>query len=124
MNKTLVWVYRDALRDCTNGGVTSRHDEMTFFWNCSREEAKAYCDEKGIDKDSCLILIKRNLWGEDHSYAEPLIKPKNKIGGMFGGNFIFTSDDNFYKLHGLTSGSPISVHDRFETQKEYDSLSV
>lgn len=130
MNKTTVDVYRcnttmgGVTYDCTNGGVTSRHDSFTFFWNCKVEDAIKYCEENNLDKDSCLILVKRELWGEDHSYAAPLFRPKNTIGPMFGGNFIYTCDDNFYKLHGLTTGSPIQVHDRFESQKEYDALSI
>ena len=124
MRKTLVFVYRDSIGDCTNHGVTSRHNQMTFFWECTQEQALEYCKEHSIDPDSALILVRRELWGEDHSYAAPLIRPANKLGPMFGGNFIYTSDDNFYKMCGLTTASPIAVHDRFETQAEYDALSI
>lgn len=124
MRKTLVFVYRDSLGDCTNNGATSRHSQMTFFWECSKEQALSYCKEYNINPDSALVLIKRELWGEDHSYAAPLIWPSDKLGPMFGGNFIYTSDDNFYKMCGLKTASPISVHDRFETQAQYDALSV
>lgn len=109
--------------DCTNGGITSRHDSLFLFWDCDRNAAKKYCEEKGIDTDKCLILIKRELWGENHSYAEPLIRPENKVGGMMGGNFVYTCDSRLYKLNGLTCATPIPVHDRFEGQREYDALS-
>ena len=59
------------------------------------------------------FLVNRTLWEEDHSYAEPLVKPEG-MNQMFGGNFVYTSGDNFYKLGGLKTGSPIPVHDRFE----------
>lgn len=126
MEKLSVDVYRSntGIYDCTNGGITSRHDSLTLFWNCTREEAKNYCEKNGIDTDTCLFLVKRELWGEDHSYAEPLIRPKNKIGGMMGGNFVYTCDSRLYKLNGLTCATPIPVHDRFESQREYDALSI
>jgi len=126
MNKsTCVGVLRNSsIGDCTGHGVTSRHDNVMLFWNCKREEAIAYCDEKGIDKDACLWLQERDLWGEDHSYARPLVHQPGKCGPMFGGNFIYTSDDNFPKLHGLRTNTPIAVHDRYETEREYAGLSV
>lgn len=127
MEKITVDVFKNANcygYDCTNGGVTSRHTSMILFWHCTRDEAIKYCEEKEIDTDKCLILIKRNLWGEDHSYAEPLIRPKNKLGGMMGGNFVYTCDSRLYKLNGLTCATPIPVHDRFETEREYAALSL
>ena len=36
---------------------------------------------------------------------------------MFGGNFVYTSDSRF------PSDYPIPIHDRFETQEQYDQLS-
>ena len=121
-----VSVYRDSWlnSDCTGGGVTSRHHKIRLFWECTREEAVDYCKEHGIDVDACLWLQPRELWGEDHSYARPLVHQPDKVGPMFGGNFIYTSDANFPKLYGLRTGSPIPVHDRYETQEEYDALSV
>lgn len=130
MKKTLVHVYRtyydlcDIDYDPTNGGVTSNRNTMTFFWDCKPEDVLMYCEENGIDINTALILVERDLWGEDHSYATPLIKPKGLVGPMYGGHFICTSDDNFYKLHGLKTNTPIPVHDRFETQELNDILSV
>lgn len=125
MEKLSVDVYRSntGIYDCTNGGITSHHDSLTLFWNCTREEAKKYCEKNGIDTDKCLFLVKRNLWGEDHSFAEPLVKPQNKIQVM-GGNFVYTCDSRLYKLNGLTCATPIPVYDRFETQREYDAFSI
>lgn len=130
MKMTLVSVYRcdttigKTTYDTTNNGVTSRHNDMYLFWDCDKSEAISYCESKKIDTDSALILVKRELWGEDHSYAAPLVRPDGKIGPMFGGNFIYTSDANFYKMHGLATATPIFVHDRFETQEEYNALSI
>ena len=121
-----VSVFRDSWlkTDCTNNGVSSRHNRLELFWDCTRVEAQKYCTEKGIDFDTAIFLVKRELWGEDHSYAEPLIRPKGKLGGMMGGNFVYTSDSRLYKLGGLTTALPIPLHDRFETQEDYNGLCV
>ena len=113
MNRTLVWVYRSSIGDCTNNGLSARVNSSNLFWNCSRNEALEYCYENNIEPRNQFLLVERELWGEDHAYAEPLIKPNHK-NQMFGGNFIYTSDSNFYKLNGHTTSAPIPVHDRFE----------
>lgn len=41
----------------------------------------------------------------------------NLLGPMFGGQFIYSSDSRF------PSDQPIHIHDRFETQAQYDRLS-
>jgi hypothetical protein len=126
MKKLSVDVYYDKNRfgyDCTNGGVTSRHTSLTLFWDCSKQEALKHCEENVIDTDAALWLNPRQLWGEYLPIAEPLICPKGKIGPMFGGNFIYTSDSRFPHVSGNYGHYPIPVHDRFETQEQYDSLS-
>ena len=124
MRHLSVYVYRHkAWGDCTNDGVSSRHNTMTLFWECKREEAIAYCEENGMDTDACLWLNVRYFWGEDHSAAEPLVKPHGMCGPMMGGNFVYSCDSRLYKQNGQKCGYPIPVHDRFETQDEYESFS-
>lgn len=125
MEKLLVDVFYDKNRfgyDCTNGGVTSRHTKVTLFFDCSKESAKKHCQENGISFDSALWLNRRILWDEEMPIAVPLEYPKGKVGPMFGGNFIYTSDSRFPCV-GRQLKLPIPVHDRFETQQEYDVLS-
>ena len=123
MKQLEVSVLRDAsIGDCTNNGITSRHDELTLFFDCSKDEALKYCSENNIDLDTVLWFNPRELWGEFHPFAEPLVKPPHKVGGMMGGNFIFTSDSRFPSLYGKCAHFPIPVHDRFETQEEYNAL--
>lgn len=126
MKKVFVSVFRDSWLncDCTNNGVTSRHNRMMLFWDCERDEAVKYCVENGIDVDSALYLEYRELWGEDHSCATPLIIPKGKVGPMMGGNFIYTSDSRLYKIGERKCAVPIPVHDRFETPEQYRALSI
>jgi len=124
MKQVRVSVYRAADgRDCTNGGVTSRHDAMTLFYDCRREAALQYCKYNGIDPDGCLVLVKRTLWGEQHNYAAPLVHQSGKCGPMFGGNFVFTSDSRMAEAMGTTCSCPVEVHDRYETTEEYATYS-
>ena len=126
MKQEYVSVYRDAYltMDCTNNGISARHNQIRVFWDCTREAALKYCSENNIPTDDCGILIERTLFGEPHPKIEPLVKPIGKIGGMFGGNFAHTSNGNFYTY--LRSGCSvvIPIHDRYETQAEYDALSI
>lgn len=125
MKQIRVSVYRAAdMGDCTNNGVTSRHRSMILFYAGTKDEAMAYCQEKGIDPDRCLYLVERTLWGEQHNYAVPLVRPDNVCGPMFGGNFVYTCDSRLAQAMGTTTTEPVSVHDRFETQREYDALSI
>ena len=132
MDKTLVSIFRDAsIGDCTNNGLSSRVTSGLLFWNCSREEAIKWCNENDINPNLQFIINKRILWGEDHSFAEPLIKPDGLQ--MFGGNFIYTSNGYFYRFDKVDphvgkikemTNRPIPIHDRFESQKMYDAMSI
>lgn len=128
-----VSVYRSAgIGDYTNGGVSSRHDFFTVFWDCNVETATKYCEEHNINIDEVLIIVDRILWGEEHPYAMPLIHPTyhkdgkeyHKVGPMSGGNFLYTSNGNFYHPKSISTNVPIPIHDRFETQEENDVLSM
>ncbi len=101
------------LGDCTAHGLSSKVTSVILFWDCSREEAINYCYEKNINPELQMYLNKRDLWGEDHSYAEPLVKPVGK-NQVFGGNFIYTSDSGSYHFGNEKCVRPIPVHDRFE----------
>ena len=114
VNYLTVSVYRSPLGDCTDGGISSRVISPTLFFDCTREEAMKHCDEHKMNPADHLFLVKRELWGEDHFYAEPLVKPADGGCQMFGGNYIMTSDSRFPHQNGLTTAYPIPVHDRFE----------
>lgn len=116
--KTLpVGVYRNAwIGDCTNDGISA-----------SQERLYLVCDQ-GFhdlpDGDPRLIrLVKRSFHGGEsaHLSVEPVNDPRygdgKHVGPMFGGNFVYTSDSRF------PSDYPIPIHDRFETQEQYDQLS-
>lgn len=118
-------VYRSAdMGDCSNRGITARFDRVRVFYRCTREEALQICADNGFNPCDCLFIVERNLWGEDHSYAEPLEYPEGLSLHMFGGNFIYSCDGNSFKFKGESVSRPIPVHDRFETEKEYAALSI
>jgi len=55
-----------------------------------------------------LVLVERQLFGEEAWYAVPAGIYKSNKHSMFGGNFIHTSDSRF------PGRAPIPVHDRVE----------
>jgi hypothetical protein len=95
--------------DCTNEGVTSGVTEAILAGEGIPEifEAKA---------GRPLLILGEGYKGR--LMAVPAGQPVGMIGPMFGGHFVYTSDSRF------PSGQPIHVHDRFETPKQYEELSI
>lgn len=123
MKENLVFVLRrPALGDCTNNGITYRNDMLKLLWGGTRQDAIQYATDKGLDLSKCLYMVERELWGEDHSFATPLIEP-NGMCRVFGGNYV-EGDGNCYRFRGEMCGRPIPVHDRYETQEDFDALSI
>lgn len=115
-----VSVLRRRNFDCTNEGVTSYRDDFTLFPSrATYEQERDAAHTAGrymTPPGECLVLVSRNLGGE-YLHAEPLEKPKDTVGPMAGGNFIWTSDGRFPNRY------PIAVHDRFETPELARTLS-
>jgi hypothetical protein len=77
-----------------------------------------------------LVLNLRVIGGDPILSAEPVSCPGDRlkmVGPMMGGNFVHTSDsrvsDLVRKLLGHRFYGAIALHDRWETQAQYDSLS-
>ncbi len=122
-------VIKNKLGDCTNNGLTSKVTRATLFHNCSCSEAIKFCLENGLNPAEQFILVKRTLWGKDHSYAEPLIDVRKKTHlQMYGGNVMkFSNIGEPYMFDYQSSNDEpleIQIHDRFETQEEYNELSI
>lgn len=119
MKDFLVTVYRDADdSDCSMNGITSQNTRLRACWN---ERNLFELPEDMSDSD---VVIKADkICGDMITLRAFVIKDgKAKTsGGMFGGNFIYTSDSRFPKLGDFSS--PIPVHDRFEPQWVSDLLS-
>jgi len=114
-----VSILRDPLGDGTNGGVSS-----TPIRACVVNIPGPFEPD---DRHPALILIDRGRYGKvlypahkkDGRWTQ--LTPSDKVGPMFGGNFAYSSDSRFGDAVGFYGAVPI--HDRFETQKEYDFLS-
>ena len=115
MEKALpINVYRtNRLSDCTNSGISSKYDELLLL-----------CDEGFIDVDldnppeNLVIINVFDFRGEVYDHIEPFVRPNDGcVGWMNGGNIAFTSDSRFDCEY------PLCIHDRQETQAEYDMLS-
>ena len=59
MNKVSTYVYKNVLGDCTNMGLTSKHDRLDLYYD--------QLDNEVIDKlaeDSLILIERRALWQE------------------------------------------------------------
>ena len=115
MPKTLpVNVLRSHFGDCANGGVTSTAN--TLYLIC-----EGGWHEEPEDSSLLLRTVTRKLFrgASPYIHAEP-VNPgdlTDKLGPMFGGCFVWSSDSRF------PSDYPIPVHDRFEEVGVYERLS-
>lgn len=109
-------VYRDHLGDCTNGGLSSKATRICVI-NVDgpfvpSADMPAFRLVEGAFKGQVVLV--------------PVDQPEGLIGPMFGGNMAYTSDSRFSaKVRKLTDSNfygAVPIHDRFETQAEYDIL--
>jgi hypothetical protein len=108
-----IYVYKNNLGDCTNNGISSKFETLLLI----HEEGFITIDEDNLP-DNLVKVVTRNLFGSEYKHIEPY-KKATKVGYMMGGNYASTSDSRFSKI----SKYPLAIHDRQETQSEYDSLS-
>jgi len=94
--------------DCTNHGVTSGKDRALLVGEGIPEIFEA---------DDMPILKIVPGYGSREYMAIPYDCDISKTYAMFGGHFIYSCDGRFPYDH------PIHVHDRFETQEEYNEYS-
>ena len=103
--------------DCTNGGISAKENDLLIL-----------CDEGFVEitKDN-LHQVVQVCNRQGHRYVQPVVRnPVNErgirkdVGPCFGGNFLYTCDSRFSRH---VSGQPIAIHDRWDTQEDYDFLS-
>ena len=118
-------VYRWNLGDCTNGGVSSKYHSLYLCKdNVTPEEVIEYCQEKGEDPERFVNTERRFLFGREYLNIKQVchrVSNNRVLGGMSGGNFLFTCDSRWKEITGCDY--PLSIHDRYESQAEYDILS-
>lgn len=93
-------VFRHGDRDCTNDGITSRHDQVLLVG----ENIPEIFEAPELPR---VIVCNRG----DYIYARP--DDDHEFGYMMGGNFIATTDSRIRRI----SKYPIPVHDRREDKE-------
>lgn len=102
-----------SIGNCSNGGISSRCDMVTLVGEGIDEVFEAN------DTRPAVKVVTRNILGAPYLTAYPVKEaPKNSVGYMAGGCFIWTTDSRF------PSDYPIPLHDRSETHEEYTRLSM
>ena len=118
-------VYRTSrLGDCTNGGISSKFDELLI----ACDEGFIEIDPDNVPENFAMVEL-RHVYG---NRIIPTIYPADIKDGkavirdgkwwMMGGNYGATSDSRFSRMVGDMYGA-VAIHDRYETQEEYDMLS-
>lgn len=125
LNYTVMNVYRDSNgMDCTNNGASAKYEKLFLFAeNTNPAEAAEFVDVNSdrVKAEQCFVV--EVLWrGQENEYrrAVPLFPRRDAIH-MAGGNWGYSCDERYRTISGLAY--PISIHDRYETQEEYDMLS-
>jgi hypothetical protein len=108
--------------NCSAGGISSRCESVTLVGDGIDEIFDADAEAPAV------VLRKRVIGGEVVVNAEPLKpRPAGNVGYMAGGTFIHTSDSRFgeaLRKLGHSGYCAISLHDRSETQEQYNQLST
>jgi len=119
----IVDIYRTAaLGDCTGGGISASHDQLTLV-NVSGPFEPTPDRPAALLVDGNLRGTKRivpAVWDEDASWWTMLRLP-DQVGPMMGGNYAATSDSRFRNAADLYGA--VAIHDRYETPEQYARLS-
>ena len=108
----MVEVYKNKGRDFSNGGVSAWSDYV--YLPCPTG-----CSQVEEDDPRLCKIVTRDIMGMKYRHIEPVNKPEG-IGWMDGGCIVDSSDSRF---HDMSGGFPLRLHDRCESQREYDILS-
>lgn len=108
----LCWVYRSSGKNCSNGGISSRVDEVVILG--LGKDAEVF---KPSAKRPAVRIVKREFCNRIYLHAEPVDQPEGLVGPCAGGTFIYSCDSRF------PSDYPIALHDRWDTYEDYLALS-
>jgi hypothetical protein len=106
MRYLMYQVYKPSFGDCSNGGVTSRHNKI--FVQCEDGPFKP----EDVPTDLRFIIDQRS---STYFAAIPENINAALCGPMYGGCLAATSDSRAKNI--------LHIHDRFETWDQYDALS-
>lgn len=102
------------MSDTSNNGISNRFPNVLLI----HESGYIDIDENDIP-DNLVKVVTRNLFGKEYKHIEPY-KEATGVGYMTGGALAYTSDGRFSEI----SQYPLSIHDRQETQEEYNRFSL
>tara|TARA_Y100000310_G_C20632346_1_gene789310 strand:- start:1215 stop:1571 length:357 start_codon:yes stop_codon:yes gene_type:complete len=108
------YIYKNKGKDYSNGGLSSNYDEVLVII-----EGEDIGPVEQSDDTPTVKVVKRMLWGEEYIHVEPLDGPEG-VGWMAGGCIVSSSDSRFGEH---VNKYPVSLHDRCESQKDYDRMS-
>jgi hypothetical protein len=99
--------------NCSNHGLSTRFKSVLLMHPYGHIEI----DTEDLPENFCRIK-EMSLGGKTYLYAEPHSKSEH-LGWMSGGCLVYSSDSRFHEF----SDYPLVLHDRQETQEQYDLLS-
>lgn len=101
-----LYVYKFPLGNC--GGITDTLGKQSIYIPCADGPVRY---EK-LNKEFIFIPEQR---GPDYWALNPLLQPEGMLGPMDGGNLAYSGDSRSRQVY--------HIHDRFETQAQYNALS-
>lgn len=123
INTIPVTVYRGKY-DCTNHGISSKYDELLV----ACPDGHRVVDSDNLPENFAMVEA-RHLFGKVCYTIYPAgvdekgnIVPRDGKWWMMGGNYAGTSDSRFSNMLDGFYGA-VAIHDRYETQEEYEALS-
>lgn len=114
----------NRLCDCTNNGVSANYDTLFLCREyVTKDDVLEYCKETGENPQRFLKVEEIRSCRRNYARLVQFVHPNNDkvIGGMAGGNYLTSCDSRFSEITGIPY--PLAIHDRYETQIEYDILS-
>jgi len=105
--------------DSSNGGVSSKVDELTIINIGGPFEA--------TENAPAAMLVMGNIPNSVKIIPSAGYATERRAGPMMGGCYVTTSDSRFSdKLEsmGMPRGMAVPLHDRWETWEQYRSLSI
>lgn len=109
-------IYKDRGRNYSNGGLSSKTDEVTLVGPGIRGPFKPTPESPAVK------VVTYNTGSRKHVHIEPVEPcPAGYVGYMAGGSYVATTDSRFSEATGFYGA--VSFHDRTETPAEYEALS-
>ena len=102
-------IYKHKGETCSNHGISERFNDVLIV------NEEGWIEVDGTEENLCEVRC-ITFGGRTHYYIQPVAKPQG-LGWMAGGCIVYTCDSRF------PFDYPLSLHDRQETQKEYDMYS-